>query len=82
MVELMEMALGEVTFYKRHFMTFKVMGVVFVNGDGSKFKIQHGCKNYPLPIDTFHSDSLKHMCSNSYAPTLCEAVFQKCKPFL
>ena len=40
------------------------------------------CKNYPLSIDTFHSDILNHICSDWYAPRLCEAVFQKCKPFL
>ena len=58
------------------------MGVVFVNGDVPCFKIQHTCKNYPLPIDKFHSDSLKNICSDSYAPRLCEAVFQQCKPLL
>ena len=82
MVELMELGLGEVTYDKRHFMKYKVMGVVFVNGDGPNFEIQHTCKRYPLPIDTFHLDSLKHICSDSYAPTLCEALFQQCKPFL
>ena len=34
MVKLMTTALGQVTFDTQHFMTFKVMGVVFVNGDG------------------------------------------------
>ena len=82
MVEFMTMALGEVTFVKRQFMKLKIMGVVFVNGDAPNFKIHHGIKNYTLPINTFHSDSLKNICNNSYAPRLCEAVFQQCKPFL
>ena len=81
-LQLAEMALGEVTCGKQDYMKFKVMGVVFVNGDGPCSKIQHMCKNYPLPIDTFHLDSLKHICSDLYAPRLCEAVFQQCKPFL
>jgi hypothetical protein len=63
-------------------MQYKVMGVVFINGDGPCFKIQHTIKNFPLPINKFNSDSLKHTCLESYSPRLCEAVFQQCKPFL
>ena len=50
MVELKELGLGQVTFDKRNFMTFKVTGVLFVNGDGPNFKIKHGCMKYPLPM--------------------------------
>ena len=75
MEDFMAMALGEVKFEKWQFMQLKIMGVVFVTGAAPNFKIQYGINNYTLPIDTFHSDSLKNMCNNSYAPRLCEAGF-------
>ena len=80
--KLKELALGEVTWDKRNYLEYTVMGLVFINGDGPCFKIHHTITHFPLPIDTFHSDSLKNKCLESFAPTLCEAVFQQCQPFL
>ena len=42
----MELALGEVTCDKGHYMKCKVMGMVFFNGDRPCFKIQHTSKNF------------------------------------
>ena len=73
--KLFKSELVKVTCDTQYYMQYKVMGVVFFNDDGPCFNIQHTIKNVTLSIDTFHSDSLKHTCLESYSPRIFEAVF-------